>query len=948
VALHGNLYRDTVVANDYGRAIIFGGASVRFYLPDGQAPPVPYPGVLYPGPDDPTPITLPYVTGANGEIEVWADSPVRLRMEVSAPGRATAVEVIDVEPDPATAATDQDITSAVAAHEQRPDDPHAPAGYVTQAETDLLYLPLAHAPGTDPHPQYLARSEWGTADPLGQYQLETEKGQPSGYAPLDPNRLLPTVHLPPLAITDTFVVASEAEMLALTAERGDLAIRSDTNKSYILAADPASTLANWKELSSSAPVLSVNGYTGVVNLTNDDVGAVALAGDTMTGTLHAPAVFVASKPLVVDPAPGNILTWGGSGLNASLATANVTVLKREEFSPAPAATTVTLASAPTTVLEVSRNGVAQSQAAGHYSVAGAVVTFSDAFAAGERVLVLYELGTSVVTTPPVDAYDKATSDSRFVNVAGDTMTGDLTFANLLTPSGYVRFAGDTTLERLTTGLLQVNGKQLLDTTEGDGRYLQSATAAATYVPLAGGSVLTGLLGPTANNTLDLGTTALKWRTAYLGTAVIVGTTPASVGGIRLPTGNNGRIAWRNNGNTADLTLRADTSDNLVLSTHFVPATTNASDLGSYTGPLRWRTVIAGIGDFGGYVNVGGAITSSLSTDVSDALDVRVSSDAQYRFRLLASGEMQWGPGASAVQDTFLKRTGTGALRVDTHLGVGVNPAAWASSIRAVQVGDAGAFRGGTGTNVVLASNTFHDGTNQRPLVGGSGASQWILNANTAELYTAPAVGAGVNQTFTARLSVAPTGTLTLTPDAATAHIVGALASGSFSLAPWTELDQNSLRIRASTYISVDPLGNYFLPLRTNAIYLGSGSNYWVAVHAQTGTIQPSHVSTKEHFVRLAPAACVEAVLTTDWLEFDYKTPEPLEGAPEPSEEQRAQDAAIRHQRGYVLGSDEYATSDLFGMGDRKSASPSTDLAVVACALQQALKDIADLKARLPA
>jgi hypothetical protein len=39
--------------------------------------------------------------------------------------------------------------------------------------------------------------------------------------------------LPALAITDTFVVANQVDMLALTAEIGDIAVRTDLNKSFI-------------------------------------------------------------------------------------------------------------------------------------------------------------------------------------------------------------------------------------------------------------------------------------------------------------------------------------------------------------------------------------------------------------------------------------------------------------------------------------------------------------------------------------------------------------------------------------------------------------------------------------------------------------------------------------------------------------------------------------------
>jgi hypothetical protein len=95
----------------------------------------------------------------------------------------------------------------------------------------------------------------------------SEKGAVNGVATLGADGLIPQAQIPAIAITDTFVVASEAAMLALSAEVGDLAIRTDISKSFVLAADPASTLANWQEIiSPGAAVLSVDGLTGSVVL----------------------------------------------------------------------------------------------------------------------------------------------------------------------------------------------------------------------------------------------------------------------------------------------------------------------------------------------------------------------------------------------------------------------------------------------------------------------------------------------------------------------------------------------------------------------------------------------------------------------------------------------------------------------------------------------------------
>lgn len=77
--------------------------------------------------------------------------------------------------------------------------------------------------------------------------------------------------LPALALTDVYTVDSESAMLALNAQQGDVAIRSDVNKTYILSQSPASTLSNWVELLFPVSVTSVNGKTGIVVLTGDDI-----------------------------------------------------------------------------------------------------------------------------------------------------------------------------------------------------------------------------------------------------------------------------------------------------------------------------------------------------------------------------------------------------------------------------------------------------------------------------------------------------------------------------------------------------------------------------------------------------------------------------------------------------------------------------------------------------
>ncbi len=121
----------------------------------------------------------------------------------------------------------------------------------------------------------------------------TQKGVPDGVATLDGSGLVPTAQLPPVSISgQTFDVASEAEMLALAANPGDTAIRSDLDPDgfFVLRALPASTLANWFQVLAPGSVLSVDGRTGTVSLSDryDPIGQYQ----------HAPAVFSKAGTLV--------------------------------------------------------------------------------------------------------------------------------------------------------------------------------------------------------------------------------------------------------------------------------------------------------------------------------------------------------------------------------------------------------------------------------------------------------------------------------------------------------------------------------------------------------------------------------------------------------------------------------------------------------------------------
>ena len=104
----------------------------------------------------------------------------------------------------------------------------------------------------------------------------SEKGAASGVATLGADGKLSAAQVPAIAVSDTFVVASQTEQTALTAEVGDIAIRTDVNRSYILRSSPASVFSNWQELlTPTDAVTSVNGQTGAVTTPQGTVTSVA-------------------------------------------------------------------------------------------------------------------------------------------------------------------------------------------------------------------------------------------------------------------------------------------------------------------------------------------------------------------------------------------------------------------------------------------------------------------------------------------------------------------------------------------------------------------------------------------------------------------------------------------------------------------------------------------------
>lgn len=120
--------------------------------------------------------------------------------------------------------------------------------------------------------------------------------------------------MPSLALTETYVVSSESAMLALSAQPGDVAVRTDQQRSYILATSPASTLGNWVELlvNGFTPTLKTSNYTaayGEIVLADATSGALTIQLPTADETgreVRIKKIDSSSNTVTASPASGTI------------------------------------------------------------------------------------------------------------------------------------------------------------------------------------------------------------------------------------------------------------------------------------------------------------------------------------------------------------------------------------------------------------------------------------------------------------------------------------------------------------------------------------------------------------------------------------------------------------------------------------------------------------------
>lgn len=186
---------------------------------------------------------------------------------------------------------------------------------------DLLDKPSSFPPS--PHK---SSHVTGGSDPLTPADIGAEassnKGQPGGYASLDGSGQIPAAQIPSIAITEFLgTAANEASMLALSGQRGDWCVRTDTGTAWIITGTDPAILAGWTQfVYPAAPVSSVAGRTGAVTLSTADVSGLGNSATRNVGTTPG-TVAAGDDARLSDPRTPTAHTHPLSDLQQSGATA---------------------------------------------------------------------------------------------------------------------------------------------------------------------------------------------------------------------------------------------------------------------------------------------------------------------------------------------------------------------------------------------------------------------------------------------------------------------------------------------------------------------------------------------------------------------------------------------------------------------------------------------------
>lgn len=484
----------------------------------------------------------------------------------------------------------------------------------------------------------------------GDYIPLTQKGQAGGVATLDSTSKIPQSQLPDISITDTHVVASQAEMLALTAQPGDVAIRTDTSNTYILKTSPASTLANWILLPTpSDGVFSVDGRIGAVTLTDlyqsksneltalsglsDVPGFIKKTGDGLYSIDPSTYLTTTSASASYQPLNSNLTSISGLNTDGILTRSGGNwVIDTSSYQPLDQDLTAIATLSTTGYLE--KTGVnTWRTVAGPFQPFDQDLTDISALSGANGII----RKTAGVWSLDTNNYQIASNELSGISALADT-------------PGLIRKTGD--------------GAYALDSNT----YLTTTSASTSYQPL--NTHLTGISGVTGTDGI-LKQTAGVWSldaTAYLTTSVANSTYQplnAKLTGISGVTGTSGILKQTNGVWSLDTNTYQIASNELtgIASLADTPGLIRKTGDGNYG--IDTNTYLTNA-DMSGYQPLSTNLTSisGISTDgiLSRQNGTWTMDTKSYQ---IASNELS---GISALADTpgLIRKTGDGTYSLDSN------------------------------------------------------------------------------------------------------------------------------------------------------------------------------------------------------------------------------------------------------------------------------------------